>query len=229
MLENSLGSAASLAAMKQKRMEQLKERSAIKEEVQRALLMQLQEEQHHETNQLLASIHQKNQAIRQNRKTRMGVPPQNWMSPQVYGTCTGTKKKQTKKRKKTKNTTPGLSFETMGSLFQSPTSLLPPLGTSTCNTKGNSNTNDVEANVAVDQQRSDLIRLMDQQRSHMVLLVDEEEQMEKERILSLRRSKSIRRKQVAKCFDWKRQLATERIIRMQMEHQSAIDALTGKK
>jgi hypothetical protein len=75
--ENSLGSAASLAAMKQKRMEQLKERSAIKEEVQRTLLMQLQEEQHHKTNQLLASIHQKNQAIRQNRKNRMGVPPQN--------------------------------------------------------------------------------------------------------------------------------------------------------
>jgi hypothetical protein len=232
--ENSLGSAASLAAMKQKRMEQLKERSAIKEEVQRTLLMQLQEEQHHKTNQLLASIHQKNQAIRQNRKTRMGVPPQNWMSPQVYGTCTGTKKKQTKKRKKTKNTMPGVSFETMGSLFQSPTSLLPPLGTSTgstCsdNTKGNNNTNDVEANVAVVLPPSDLIRLMDQQRSHMVLLVDEEEQMEKERILSLRRSKSIRRKQVAKCFNWKRQVATERLLRMQMEHQSAIDALTQKK
>ena len=158
----------------------------------------------------------------------MGVPPQIWMSPQVYGRKNGGKK-QLKNRKKRKNTMPGVSSETMGSLFQSPTSLLPPLGTSTCNTKGNSNTNDVEANVAVDQQRSDLIRLMDQQRSHMVLLVDEEEQMEKERILSLRRSKSIRRKQVAKCFDWKRQLATERIIRMQMEHQSAIDALTGKK
>jgi hypothetical protein len=162
----------------------------------------------------------------------MGVPPQNWMSPQVYGTCTGTKNKQTKKRKKTKNTMPGVSFETMGSLFQSPTSLLPPLGTSTGssdNTKGNNNTNDVKANVAVVLPPSDLIRLMDQQRSHMVLLVDEEEQMEKERILSLRRSKSIRRKQVAKCFNWKRQVATERLLRMQMEHQSAIDALTQKK
>ena len=115
----------------------------------------------------------------------------------------------------------------MTSTFISPVLLLPSLHVDTVDTTDNETTiggGDNSSSSDMTIMHPDIERLITIQRHQMTLLLDEEELQEKDRTASLKRSKQIRKKQVAKYFDQKRIQAVQRVERMKMEHQLALDA-----
>ena len=115
----------------------------------------------------------------------------------------------------------------MEPMFQSPSSLLPPLETDDLNNGINSKEEELliinNSNTNTEMPFA-LKRLLKQQKLQMTMLLDEEEHFEKERRLSLKKSESFRRKQVGKCFNYKRQKGVERILRMKEEHEVVLNA-----
>ena len=214
----------------------LKQEGAIREEHRRTAVFILQEDKEQNMRRMSLSMAERDKTKRKNQAIRSKTPKEMWTSPKVFGRVPRFMKKKkllhtcatlvhvqhcNKRKKPSLQTTRSLV-----SSFSSPSSLLPRLRTPMDN-KSNNNKGDnitiTEASsslVVENKVHPDVFRLLEKQRHQMALLLDEEEEREKERTASIRRSKPIRRKQVSKNFAFKRLKATKRIQRMEQEHHS---------
>ena len=239
---------------KQEKTNIMKQKSIVKEEIRRVGLQVATDEMKRQQMVMLQCIQEKNLIVEKNLVERRKRKKKDWLSPKMFGKCmikrsTGgagagagagstagstaggaaaakMMKKKTKKKKKEQNQD---EHDLVTSTFISPVLLLPSLHIDVVL----NDTTDDETTIGGDNNSSDrdmttihpdIERLINIQRHQMALLLDEEELQEKERTASLKRSKQIRKKQVSKHFDFKRIQAVQRVERMKMEHQLALDA-----